>query len=164
MGRTLFEWFKVESFENLVFNKIKDDNVHFKWLIMSPESPFLPIIEKNDETSLGNQKLPIVIQKLTSIRKKLFEKLQNKLNKLEVRTFSHVPLSCSILVIDDKLYVMEYLEHMTSDECPLYCIVGENSAWSSSHQKSFQEIWEKSQDLFEGGMNTNIVPFKRNES
>jgi hypothetical protein len=145
MGRTQFGWTRSKELREVIVEKITRDRVSLRWLLMSPRNPFLPMIEKTDVHSMLSRKLEIVLRFLREVHDSLPPDLKPR---LQVRIFSHVPLSCSIMRVDSRFYVTQYLCNTSSDNSPFCCLKGPDGAWPKTYSQEFTSIWDESEDVF----------------
>lgn len=147
MGRTMFGWTRSGELVDVILTKIQKDNVTFRWLIMHKDNKYLPFLTEED-VNIGHfisEKLRHVYKSLWEIHQKLPEEFKSR---FQVRLFSHVPLYCSILRVDDKYFVTQYLFSATSDGSPLYCVKGKDTTWPKIFSQEFKTIWDMSHDFF----------------
>jgi hypothetical protein len=140
MGRTLHQWVVAPELEDILINKITTDNVSFRWLIMSPDNQHLPQLEE-DGLKIGESlknKILTCCRRLQEIKGKL---PIDKRTALEIRTFSHVPLYCSTLRVDNSYFVTPYLQSVGSRDSPLFVIEGRSSPWAIAYDREFETIW-----------------------
>ena len=145
MGRTQFGWTRSKELGEVIIDKIRRDNVKFRWLLMSRSNKYLPMIEETDIHSMLSKKLEIVFKFLTDIHNALSTDLKGH---LRVRVFSHVPLNCSLLRIDNRFYVTQYLCNTSSDNSPFIELKGSDGFWPRAYSQEFKSIWDDSQELF----------------
>lgn len=145
MGRTLYGWSGSAKVKELVVGKIKNDGVRFRWLIMSRKNKYLAMIEKDDFGSLLTQKLEVMEELLANIREEIPDTLREN---FQVKVFSGTPLSCSLLRVDDRVFVVQYLFSTSSWNSPFYCLQGSKAAWPRVFRREFEAVWETAQDLF----------------
>ncbi len=147
MGRTLYGWADSPRFKRIVVNKIKNRKIIFRWLIMSRNNVYRPLIEKADPSSLLSHKIDRMEQIFREIRDRLPEDLKGN---LQVREFLDNPLYCSTLRIDDRIFVVQYLSSFPSANSPFYCLRGQKATWPKTFRSEFEEVWESAEDLFAG--------------
>ncbi len=162
MGRTMFGWTRSGELADVILNKIQKDDVKFRWLIMHSENRYLPLLVEED-VNVGHfitDKLKHVYKTFQEIRLKLPEE---KREHFQVKLFSHIPLYCSIVRVDDRYFITQYLFSAASDSCPLYCIKGRDAAWPKIFAQEFAAIWDSSQDFFDACPTLNPLPNKASE-
>lgn len=155
MGRTMFGWTRSGELADVMLAKIQKDNVKFRWLIMHTNNKYLPLLVEED-VNIGHfltDKLRHVYRMLWDIRNKLPE---DKKEHFQVRLFSQIPLYCSILRVDDRYFITQYLFSAASDSCPLYCVKGTDTAWPKAFSQEFTTIWDSAQNLFDDTSNLRI--------
>ncbi|MCU1267151.1 MAG: hypothetical protein JWM21_3469 [Acidobacteria bacterium] len=147
MGRTMFGWTRSTELIDVILTKIEHDNVTFRWLIMHKDNKYLPLLTEED-VNIGH----FISDKLHHVYKTLWEVHQRlpdeSKSRFQVRTFSHVPLYCSILRVDDQHFVTQYLFSSSSDSSPLYCVRGKDAAWPKIFAQEFTAIWDMSHEFF----------------
>jgi hypothetical protein len=146
MGRTMFGWTNSEKLVELIVDKIVRDDVTFRWLVMHKDNKYLPLLVEEDKNigSMLSGKLEHVYQTLRNIRAEL---PPDRKRNLQVKLYRHVPLYCSILRIDDRYYVNQYLFSASSENSPLFC-VEDGGVWSTTYSQEFATIWKTSEGLF----------------
>jgi hypothetical protein len=143
MGRTLYGWTQSADAAELIKRKIQEERVHFRWLVMSTENPFLPVLEENRvniETYLRN-KLESVERFLGRIRESLPDGCREL---LEVRCFESVPLYFGYVRVDDNFFVTHYLSSANSTSSPMLCLNDVGAAWSRAYAREFDTVWRLS--------------------
>ncbi|MEW8300241.1 MAG: hypothetical protein AB2712_15500 [Candidatus Thiodiazotropha sp.] len=147
MGRTLFGWTRSTEFCQLIKRKVLNDGVEFRWLIMSENNKYLPLLTEED-INIGS----ILGEKLKEVKrriKKAYDELpENKKHLIQVREFEDVPLYCAITRVDELFYVSPYLYSASSDGSPMLKVRGARSPWGQRYIKEFETIWENSTDVF----------------
>lgn len=146
MGRSLYEWIRAPEFNEIILKKINNDNIKFRWLIMSPNNRHLEQLEEDGELigeSIEKKIIP-VCSRLKIIRDQLS---MDKKNLLEIRTFSHVPLYCSLLRVDDRYFVTPYLHSVASRNSPLLVLQGPTSPWAITYSREFEQLWASAEPL-----------------
>lgn len=143
MGRSLYEWIRSPDFNKIIEEKIIRDGVHFRWLIMDISNEHLPRLEE-DGHKIGGLLMPKikeVDEKLHLLRTHLPD---DKKHLFEIKTFTHVPLYCSVLRIDDRYFVTPYLQSIESRNSPLLILEGRSSTWAQIYHTEFDVIWRDS--------------------
>jgi hypothetical protein len=160
MGRTMFGWTRSDDFADMILTKIQRDGLSIRWLIMHEENKYLALLteEHINIGSILSGKLSIVYETLWSIHNRLDDSIKNR---FQVRLFSHVPLYCALLRIDDRHYVTQYLFSASSDNSPFYCVKGSDGAWPKLFSKEFSTVWDVSKDFFGAYAPKGEVPAKR---
>jgi len=147
MGRTLFGWTRSAEVADLIVKKVHHDRVRFRWLVMDEENRYLPLLTEED-INIGDmlkKKLRVVEEFL----KKIHDRLPEESRELfEVRRFRHVPLYFSVLSVDDRCYVTQYLFSADSGNSPFFCVRGAQAAWPKAFKLEFDTVWKESVDPF----------------
>jgi hypothetical protein len=146
MGRTEFGWTNSKEIASIVLDKITRDNIKFRWLVMSKNNKYLPMIQETDVHSMLTEKLRIVFGLLRNMRQALPDHLKDN---LQARIFSHVPLNCSLTRVDDRFYITQYLCSTSSENSPFLSLKGSEGAWPRALTQEFKSIWDASQNLFD---------------
>jgi hypothetical protein len=147
MGRTMFGWTRSGELIDVILTKIQKDNITFRWLIMHKDNKYLPLLTEED-VNIGHfisDKLRHVYKTLWEIHQRLPEEFKSR---FQVKLFSHVPLYCSILRVDDQHFITQYLFSSSSDSSPLYCVKGRDAAWPKTFSQEFTTIWDMSHEFF----------------
>jgi uncharacterized protein (UPF0128 family) len=147
MGRTLHGWLGQGKFNDILFNKIDQDDVRFRWLIMSPENQHLDQLEE-DGKNIGETikiKIDPVFEVLRAVRKRLPE---DKKEHLQVRKFHRVPLYFSSIRVDDKYLITSYLQSASSKRSPMIVLNGRSSHWARTYDGEFNMVWKSAVDIF----------------
>lgn len=147
MGRTLFGWSRSAEVRDLCIRKVVHEDVQFRWLLMHEDNRYLPLLMEED-INIGEmlkEKLAAMRRFLTAIRDQLPEA---KRHLFQVRYFDHVPLYCSIVAIDDRCFVNQYLFSASSDNSPFYCVRGSRGAWPKLYAHEFNSVWNLSVNPF----------------
>jgi hypothetical protein len=148
MGRTLYGWTQAADAVELIRRKIQEEHIRFRWLIMSPENPFLPVLEEN-RVNIGadlRHKIQVVCSFFSSIRESLPEDCREL---FEVRFFRAVPLYFGYVRVDDLFYVTHYLGSANSGSSPMLALSNVGAAWSRSYAREFETIWRLSESVAE---------------
>jgi len=147
MGRTLFGWSRSTEVRDLCIRKVVHQGVQFRWLLMDEDNRYLPLLMEED-INIGEmlkEKLAAMRRFLTGIHDQIPEE---KRHLFQVRYFDHVPLYCSLIAIDDRCFVNQYLFSASSDNSPFYCVRGADAAWPKLYSHEFDAIWSLSVDPF----------------
>lgn len=145
MGRTLYNWIESADLAELMRQKIQNEQIHFRWLIMSQNNSFLPVLEEN-RVNIGDtlrHKIEAVSNFLFSIRASLSE---NSRELLEIRFFKAVPLYFGYVRVDDSFYVTHYLCSANSGSSPILCLNNVGADWPRSYSREFDTIWRLSSE------------------
>lgn len=144
MGRSLYEWIRAPELDRLIIDKIINEGVRFRWLLMNISNRHLDQLEE-DGQQIGEsiiRKIVPVCDRLERIRASLPE---SKRQYLELRTFTNIPLYCSLLRIDDKYLITPYLQSVASRNSPLFVINGRSGPWAIAYDREFETLWISSQ-------------------
>lgn len=141
MGRTLYEWIRTPEFEDLMVSKIERDGVLFRWLMMSKTNRHLCDLEEDGDRigEMISKKIDPVFRRLVAILKRL---PAERRSLLQVREFDRVPLYCSILRVDDKYLITNYLQSAASRNSPLLMLRDSKSPWATAYSREFEMVWE----------------------
>lgn len=157
MGRTLFGWTRSSDVADLVVRKVQHDKVCFRWLVMDPDNQYLRLLTEED-INIGEmlkKKLGVVKQFLQQIHSRLPDECRDR---FEVRTFKHVLLYFSTLMVDDRCYVTQYMFSADSGNSPFYCVRGTQAAWPKAFKLEFTTVWNESVPLFPAVGNSDSQP------
>jgi hypothetical protein len=145
MARTAFGWSKSHLLQEILAERVTQ-GVSVRWLMMSRDNQYLRLLEEEDSpsSSLLDGKLVAMERAITKARLSLSLALQDK---LQLRSYSHVPLYCAFVRVDERWYVTQYLFSRSSDECPLICIRGEESNWGGVYADEFEFIWKSAREV-----------------
>jgi hypothetical protein len=137
MGRTTHGWTRSREVADLIERKIIRDGVVFRWLIMATDNKYLQLLTEEDINigAMLKEKLTHVANFLQSIQSRL---PKDKRELLQIRVFSHVPLYCGTVRVDDQIYVTPYLFSRSSDSSPLLVLEGRESAWVKTYVTEFE--------------------------
>ena len=148
MGRTLFGWTRSPELCQLVKRKIVNDGISFRWLLMSSENKYLPLL-KEEHINIG----AMLSDKITEVQRQLKNILdelpEDKKYLLQVREFKDNPLYCSITRIDEHYFVTPYLSSSGSEGSPMLNIMGTQQPWGQRYMSEFEIIWGSSKDIFD---------------
>lgn len=145
MARTAFGWSKSHLLQDILADRIKQ-GVSVRWLLMSRDNRYLKLLEEEDSpsSSLLDGKLVAMQNALNKVYQRVPATLDDR---LQVRSYSHVPLYCAFVRVDDRWYVTQYLFSRSSDECPLICVRGAETDWGTAYADEFDFIWKSAQDV-----------------
>ena len=75
MGRTLFGWTRSQELEEIVLRKTSEEQIRFRWLLMSPSNKYLELLEE-EKVHIGPMlkgKIVEVLARLEEIKSKIPE-------------------------------------------------------------------------------------------
>lgn len=146
MGRTLHGWKENSELEAIIRQKIIQDKVSFKWLLMGLGNRYLPMLNENDKriTRMLQDKVSETTKMLLSIRDELPEKLRRN---FEIRFFEDVPLYFSYTRIDNKILIGHYFTSTGSQESPVSELANPEGRWFRLHSHEFKSIWSRSKNV-----------------
>jgi hypothetical protein len=148
MGRTLYNWTQSDETASLIRRKIVDENVRFRWLVMSPLNKFLPVLEEN-RVNIGDD-LRLKLQAVDRFLSALIASLpESSRESLKVRFFTAVPLYFGYVRIDNRFHVTHYLCSASSFSSPMICLSDVGAIWSRAYAREFETVWQLSTDLAE---------------
>lgn len=140
MGRTLYNWTESVDAKELIVKKITEDQVTFRWLLMSESNQFLPLLEENRVNISANliNKLQAVQEFLNSIKENLSEEHQDQ---LEIRYYKTIPLYFSYFRIDNTFHITNYMCSANSGSSPMFQLNNVGAEWSKTYAREFETIW-----------------------
>lgn len=143
IGRALFGWHDARELGEILVSKIKTDGVRFRWLIMSPENPYLSQLDKEPGAMLSHK-----IDRMCNLFREIIKKLPSgHAGHLQLRGTTETPITCSILRFDDVFVVNQYLSTRSSRKCPLFVAKGRKAAWPVAFREEFELLWKGADDL-----------------
>ncbi len=134
-------WTKNEEFMKIVSTQCKRKKCHYRVLVLDPESSVVArrSLEEGDEVGRIASTIKDSLKKLADV----CEELNNSEKKLlEIKTVPELTMYCSIIRIDDTMFVTFYMSSHRGSSCPTIVIRGKTSTLFKKFMEEFEKLWE----------------------
>ncbi len=147
MGYSLHSTLQNDRFIRQLKDLSRDESVVIRILLADPNSPAVrarSLLLHKDPDLLGK-----TIYGCRKFLSKAVDARRITPDRRDIRTFSHLTPTYSLVRIDDRMYVMPYLPYSAKASSPLLIIERKDrEGLFSTYESDFREIWARSDPLY----------------